>query len=195
MRLGPRLCLTGSAFLFLILRIGPSALAAGGEQNPVEAPIGTLFRWLNFALVLGAIAYAMAKFVLPSLRRRAEAIFTSVREASAEKARAMNQLRGAEEKLARLDQDVAQLRAAAQRESAAEAERVRAATREDQEKIARAAQSEMEAAERAARLELKALAAQLAVERAGALIQKQMTERTQGALFRSFLDHLSRSAH
>ena len=44
-------------FLPLIAFAGalwPAFAAEGGEPNPAEEPLGTVFRWLNFALVAGA---------------------------------------------------------------------------------------------------------------------------------------------
>ncbi len=173
----------------------PVFAAAGGEQNPAEAPIGTLFRWLNFLLVFGGAAYLIAKKAPAFFGSHARAIAAAITEAAATQAEAERQLREAEAKLARLDHEAVELRAAGQRESAAEAERIRAVARDEAEKISRAARAEIEAAERAARMELKALAARLAVERAEAMLRKQITAETQSWLFRSFLDNLARSAN
>ncbi len=178
----------------LLLIAATAALAAEGrEENPAEAPIGTLFRWLNFLLVFGGAGYLIAKKAPALFRGRAEAISRSISDAADAKAAAELQLREAEEKLQQLDKEVAGLSAEAQRESAAERERIRALAREESEKILRAARLEVEAAERAARLELKAMAARLAVERADALIRQQITADAQASLFRSFLDDLARS--
>ena len=49
-----------------------------------------------------------------------------------------------------------------------------------------AAKAEIEAAERAARVELKALAAKLAVDGAESLVAKQMTPSVQEALINQF---------
>jgi F0F1-type ATP synthase membrane subunit b/b' len=54
---------------------------------------------------------------------------------------------------------------------------------------------EIEAAGRAARLELKALAARLAVERAEVLLSKEMTPQAETALFRTFVAELERSVN
>lgn len=184
------------ALLFVVTCVAiPTFAAEGGEPNPAEAPIGTLFRWLNFLLVFGGLGYLIAKKGPAFFRSRAEAISSAMTEAAAARAEAERQLREAEEKLARFDQEVAELRAAAQRESAAEAERLRTATREEVGKIARAARAEIEAAERGARLELKRITAQLAVESADALLRNRINADTQATLFRSFLDDLSRSTN
>ena len=185
----------GLALLAWILCAADRSFAAeAAETSPVEAPIGTLFKWLNFVVVFGGAGYWIARTAPAYFRGRAQAIATSIAHAAAAKAEAERHLRQEEEKLAGLEQEVAALRGEAQRESAIEAERIRAVAREEVEKIHHAARAEIKAAERAARNELKALAARLAVERAEALIRRQVTAHTQARLFRLFLDDLARSA-
>lgn len=189
-------CLAALGLLCILPSIAPLTHAAeGGQQDPAEAPIGMVFRWLNFALVFGGLGYLIAKKAPAFFRGRADALSASIADAAAAQATAEEHRREAEEKLLQLDREVAELRVAARRESAAEAERIRALARSEAEKIARAAQLEVEAAERAARIELKAMAARSAVEHAGALIRQQITREAQAALFHSFLDDLGRSAN
>jgi len=102
-------------------------------------------------------------------------------------------LKDAEQRLARLEQEVHSIRAEAQKDAAAEAERIRALAKSDVEKVGIAAKAEIEAAERAARLELKAIAAKLAVDRAESLVSKQLTPQTQDALIAGFVKSLQGS--
>ena len=87
------------------------------------------------------------------------------------------------------------LRENAQRDAAAEAERIRTAAREEAAKIERALEMEIVAAERTARMELKARAARMAVERAEAELRGKITPETEAALFRAFVSDLGRSAN
>ena len=191
-----RLLLIAVIFLSLAICLAAPVWAAeGGEPNPAEAPIGTIFRWINFATVLGVLIYAARKWIAPALQARAAGISQAITEAAAAKAEAERQLRNAEGKLRGLEKELAAFRAAARRESVAEAERIRAATRQETDKIAQAAQAEIEAAERAARMEWKARAGRAAVERADALLRKQITAATQASLFRFFVDNLSGSVN
>jgi len=185
----------GTLIFLSLCAVGTASGAEGAESSPVEAPIGIVFRWLNFILVLGGLGYLMAKKGPAFFRQRAEAISASIAVSSAAKAEADRQLRRAEARLAGLEQEIAQLRAEAGKESAAEAERIRSLMREEAAKIERAGRSEIAAAERAARMELKGIAAQLAVERAEALIRQRITAETQASLFSGFLQNLSRSAN
>ena len=58
--------------------------------------------------------------------------------------------------------------------------------------IERAAQAEIAATERAARLELKTLAARMAVERAEAVLRQELTPKAEAARFRTFVAELER---
>ena len=110
--------------------------------------IGWIFRWIHFVVVFGGLGYLLAKKGPAFFRQRAETIVASITESARIKEDAGRRLHEAEEKLARLDQDVAALREAARREAAAEAERIRSATQDEGRKIERAAQAEIQAAER-----------------------------------------------
>jgi F-type H+-transporting ATPase subunit b len=109
------------------------------------------------------------------------------------KAEADRQLKDAEQRLARLEDEVRGLREEARREGAAEAERIRTLARSDAEKIDLAAKAEIAAAERAARMELKALAAKLAVDGAESLLAKQLTAQNQESLIAGFVKSLQGS--
>ena len=183
------------SLLVLVMLAAPVLGAAGAEQNPVETPIGEFFQWLNFFVAFGLIVYAVRRWIAPRLRKRFAAIGQDIADAAAAKAEAERRLGEAERKLARLDLEVAALRAAAEKEAAGEAERLRRTTSDEIERISRAARAEMDAAERAARMELRAMGARLAVERAEALLKKQITADTQAALFRAFVQSLPESAN
>jgi F-type H+-transporting ATPase subunit b len=154
-----------------------------------------VFRWLNFVLVFGGGGYLLARKAPAVFRARAEAIASRIAEANRLREEAERRLHEAGEKLRNLEQEVAQLRAAARQDAAAEAERIRALARDEAQKIAGAAQFEVEATERAARIELRAAAARLAVERAEALLRRQMTAQAEAGLFQNFVAGLARSVH
>ena len=170
-----------------------TARAAGEkkEENPAAGHAGELFKWLNFAIVAGGIGYLVFKAGPQFFRGRAEQIAAAITQAAAVKAAADRQVQEAETRLARLPQEVAELRADAQREAAAESERLRAATGREVAKIAAAGQAEIEAAERVAHLELKAFAARLAVDGAESLLARQLTPTVQESLVKSFVQSLA----
>jgi len=173
----------------------PVLASEEGGADPVFSTTGLVFRVLNFLIVAYGAWYLFAKKLPGAFRARAEGIAASISDAARVKQEAERHLREAEDKTARLGQEVAEMRATAQRDAAAEAERIRAAAREEAAKIERAAAMEIQAAERAARMELKAVAAQLAVERAETVLRGKMTPATEAALFRAFVSDLGRSAN
>jgi F0F1-type ATP synthase membrane subunit b/b' len=63
-------------------------------------------------------------------------------------------------------------------------------TKIELEKVAAAAKVEIAAAEHAARVELKALAAKLAMDRAESLVSQQMTPSVQESMINSFVQSL-----
>jgi F-type H+-transporting ATPase subunit b len=161
---------------------------AGASAAPTE-----LFKWINFAIVAVALIWLFGKVLPPKFRANAEKISSTITKAAAAKAEADRKLRDAEQRLARLEEEVRGLREQAQKDAAAEAERIRAMAKSDAEKIAISAKAEIAAAERAARIELKTLAAKLAVDGAESLIAKQLTPQTQDALVAGFVKSLQGS--
>ncbi len=175
-------------FVLLFAVVGANAAEEGGNAAAERAT--EIFKWINFAIVAGVIAWVFGKKLPPLFRKKAEAISWAITNATNAKAAADAQLREAQTRLANLQKEVAELRVFAQKESVAEVERLRAATQTDAQKIAAAAKAEIEAAERAARLELKALAANLAVDGAETLLAKQLTSQAQESLISNFVKSL-----
>ena len=176
--------------LFVSLFVVASAHAAEEGGSAASEKAAEIFKWINFAIVAGLVLWLCLKKAPAFFSRRAAAISSAINSATTAKAAADAQLREAETKLANLQKEVAELRALAERESAAEVARLRAATQGDAQKIAAAAKAEIEAAERAARLALKALAANLAVDGAESLLAKQLNPQAQEALISSFVKSL-----
>jgi F-type H+-transporting ATPase subunit b len=175
--------------LFSVLFVALSAHAEeAGSASQQSAE--NLFKWINFALVAGVIVWLCVKKGPGFFGRRADVISSDIQKSTEAKKKADQQLQDAETKLQNLEKEVADLRATAQRESAAEADRIRDLTVTDEQKIAEAGKAEVVAAERTARLELKALAANLAVSGAESLLVKQLTPAAQEALINNFVKTL-----
>ena len=187
-RLGLRFFSTLLVFLFSCAAM--SACAA--EQNGAAATerASEIFRWINFAILAGLVIWVFAKKLPPLFHRNAERISSAISKATADKQEAERKLHDAEGKLAKLEEEIKALRAEAQEESAAEAERIRTLAQSEAKKVGVAAQMEIEAAERAARQELKALAASLAVDGAESLLDKQLTPAAQEKLMDAFVKSL-----
>jgi len=178
----------GVLFVSLFAALSLHAGEEGGNASAERA--AQIFKWINFAIVAGVIVWVFGKLLPPIFRKKAEAVSSAITKATSAKAAADAQLRDAETRLANLRKEVAELRALAEKEAAAEVKRLRAATQSDAQKIAAAAKAEIEAAERAARMELKALAASLAVDGAEVLLANQLTPQAQESLISNFVKSL-----
>lgn len=178
-------------FLILLVVVAPVFASEEGAEKPEATPLGWTMRIINFGVLFFGLLYLM-RGAPAFFKKRAEEIVSAITEARAIKEEADMRLKSAEAKLARLDQEVADLRIVAKQDGAAEADRVRAMAREEEAKIQKAAQLEIEAAERAARMKLKAMAASLAVERAEAIVKSRMTPEAQAGLVRAFVGNLEK---
>jgi F-type H+-transporting ATPase subunit b len=184
-------------FLFGLLLQAAMVLPALAQEEPSPQPADTttgfIFRWLNLAMVLGALVWAVRKFGRPFFRGNAQAISEAIHGAAAGRASAERELNEATRQLASVDAEIQDLRQAGVRESAVEAERLRAMARSEAEKIARAAAIEIQAAERLARQQLRAIAARAAPDRAEALLRQRMNAAAESTLFGFFVEELERS--
>ncbi|MGH3627971.1 MAG: hypothetical protein ACRDRL_11100 [Sciscionella sp.] len=179
-----------SAIFLFFFCAALSAQAADEGGKAAAETADHIFKWINFAIVIGILVWLFGKKLPSWFRGNAESISSAITKATAAREEAERQVREAEAKLAHLQQEIATLHAAAQREAATEAEHIRALTQTDAKKVGIAAQLEIEAAEHAARLELKALAASLAVDGAELLLAKQLTPAAQESLVDTFVKSL-----
>lgn len=179
----------------LVLLAALPLLAQEGEASPVDSPTGWLFRWLNFAIVFGAIVYFAVKKGGPYFRAQAEEISRKIAEGARAREAAERQRKEVQAKLANIENEIVGMRAEAKRDAEEEAQRLRTLAREEAQKIERAAAAEIAAADRAARMELKAFAARLAVERAEAQLREELTPKSEAALFQAFVQELERSVN
>jgi F-type H+-transporting ATPase subunit b len=184
---------SGLLLIFFFMAL-PILAAEGAEPDPADSTAGLIFRWLNFLIVFGGIAYLIAKHGGAFFRGNAKEIAASIVEATAVKAEADRELREVEVKVARLDQDVAELREEARRNWTAESERLHAAGVTEIEKINLAARAELAASERAAQQQVREIAASMAVERAAALVSSMMNAEIRARMFQSFLGELGKGA-
>jgi F-type H+-transporting ATPase subunit b len=167
-----------------------SAVAVFGAEeggNPAGESLEMIFKWIHFVILAGLVYWVFGKLLPPVFRRNADQISSAISKATAARVEAERKLEEAVTKMGRLEKEIAEFRAQAQRDAAAEVERLRGATVLDVEKIRAATKAEIEAAERAARVELKELAATLAVDGAESLVAKQMTPAVEEAMISGFL--------
>ena len=125
---------------------------------------------VNFVIIAGAIYWLSKKNLPAAFRARTANIQKAMEEARQASAEARERLGKIEARLAKLDVEIGEMRATAEKESAAEEQRIKAAAEDDARKIMDSVEQEISAAVRTARRELTGYAADLAV----ALARKQI---------------------
>jgi F-type H+-transporting ATPase subunit b len=143
---------------------------------------------LNFAVIAAVIAWAGRKYLPGMFRDRTASIQKAMQEAQKASEEARRRLAEIESRLMKLDVEIGMMRDAAEKEAAAEEERIQAAAEEDARKIVQSAEQEIAAAVKTARRDLTAYAADLAV----GLAQKQIhvDAATDQAIVRNFSGQL-----
>ena len=149
-----------------------------------------VYWFLNFVLVVLFFVLLFRSSVPQMFRDRTQAIHKGIREAQAASAEAARRLSDIETRLAKLDTEVAEIRASAESEAAAEEARIRQAAEEDKRKILESVETEVGAIARNARRELKTYAATLAVDLAARKIK--VDDTTDQALLREFVGQLGK---
>jgi F-type H+-transporting ATPase subunit b len=152
----------------------------------------TLWRVINLLIFVIILVYILQKKVRIGqvFTNRAASIVKELEQAKRDKQEAQERLQELEARLGQLDQEVTQIRADAERESALEVERIRKAAAEDAEKIRQTAQREIEGAMKAARTELKAFVAEQSVALAEGIIRREIRPDDNTRLVNKFIDDL-----
>jgi F-type H+-transporting ATPase subunit b len=190
-------------------RLAKESREAAGEDDNAKLRHSSSVRWvskltgldlesaywlcvvLNFAVIAGVIFWFSKKSLPGIFRNRTASIQKAMEEARKASEEANRRLSDIESRLSRLSVEIGEMRTTAEREAAAEEERIKAAAAEDARKIVASAEQEIAAAAKSARRELTAYAADLAV--ALARKQIQVDAATDQALVRNFAQHIAAS--
>jgi F-type H+-transporting ATPase subunit b len=156
---------------------------------------------INFVLLLVVVYIIFGKKGLmdffPAIpagaRARREGIRSRLQTAQRESEEAQRRLRDIEAKLSQLGAEINNLNAQAEKQSADEEARLKAAIEEERQRIVTSAQQEIAAAGSSAQRELRTYAAELALDLAAKKIK--IDAATDEALLRDFADQLGRNGN
>jgi F0F1-type ATP synthase membrane subunit b/b' len=132
------------------------------------------WKFLNLFIFVGALVYILKRPLSEAMRARREGIRRDLMRAQEERNAALAKLEEVEARLARLDEEVANVREQSQREAAEERERIRRATEEESQKLREQSRREIESAGKAARQELRRYTAEQSVRLAEEMIRREM---------------------
>lgn len=150
-----------------------------------------LFEFINFAIVALAIIIPLVRLMPRVFRKRLQTLRHDLESARKLTEDAGSRLKAVEEKLARLGDEIAQMRAQVEEEGKHEEARIKAAIEEESGRIVTSAEQEINAAAMQARRGLRHFAADLAIEHATK--QLVLTPDTDRALITEFLQEASRN--
>jgi F-type H+-transporting ATPase subunit b len=147
-----------------------------------------VFTMLNFAILAIAIIVPAKKLLPGMFRSRNASIQKSIEDARKASTEANVRLTSIQERLERLDAEIATIRSTAEEQGRAEEQRLLAATEEEKKKILQSAEQEIAAASASAQRDLKNFAAELAVSLAEKKIS--VSESADRNLVREFTQSL-----
>ncbi len=161
-------------------------LAAEGSEGGwgIWLFVGRVF---NLAIVVGLLVWIARKPLANFYASRSESIREQLAEAQRARAEAEAKLAEIEARMSHLDQELGEMKAAAEKDAELEYKRLVEAAEEEARKIAGKAKEEIEGITREAYLDLKAHAAELAVSLAEQKIKGQITEEDRRRLFDIFM--------
>jgi F-type H+-transporting ATPase subunit b len=147
-------------------RHSTSVTAIGHWFQMDQEPAARLFEWLNFAIMAGVILVVAGKMLPKTFRANREQIRGRLVEARIATEHAQERLTAIEQRLAKLDEEVAAISKQAEKDSIEDEARIKASIAAERERIVSASTREIAAAASAAQRDLKRFAVELAVDRA-----------------------------
>ena len=148
-----------------------------------------VFEYLNFGVLAALLLWGLAKTLPKMFRDRTSAIQKELSDARSATEEASVRLNSVEERLAKLDGQIAEMKAQAERDAIGEEQRFRAAAEEEKNKILASAEQEIASATQQAQRQLQQYAAGLAVEQAAKRLV--ITAETDRLLIKNFAQRIA----
>ena len=151
-----------------------------------------LFEYINFAILAGAILFALLKYLPKTFRANRENIEHRLLDARSATEEAHQRLAAIEQRLGRLDEEIAAISKQAEKDSVDDEARIKASIEEERRRIVDSVSKDIAAATSAAQRDLKRFAAGLAVDRAAQRLV--LTEDDDRGLLDEFAQSLGQHA-
>ncbi len=156
-----------------------------GMKPETAANVFTIF---NILLLAGGVGYGMFKILPKTFRDRSTAIQKHLVDARTATEEATARLSSVEDRLSKLDDQIAAMRAQAEADAVRDEQRILASVEDEKNKILASAESEIQSATTVARREIQKYAAELAIEQAARKLV--VTAETDRLLVESFAHKL-----
>jgi F-type H+-transporting ATPase subunit b len=148
----------------------------------------TAFTVANFLVLAALVGWFLAKTLPKTFRNRTTAIQKDLVDARTATEEASARLSIVEERLSKLDEQIAAMRAQAEKDSLQDEQRIRASVEEDKKKILATAEQEIAAATALAHRQIRQYAAELAIDQAARKLV--VTAETDRLLVQRFASRL-----
>ena len=155
-------------------------------MNPAQA--ATAFTLFNFVILAIAVGYMLLKMLPKTFRNRNTSIQKQLVDARTATEEATSRLNSVEERLSRLDSQIAEMRAHAEADAVRDEQRIKASVEDEKAKIIAAAEAEIQSATALAQKQIQQYAAELAIDQAARKLI--VTAETDRLLVESFAHRL-----
>jgi F-type H+-transporting ATPase subunit b len=170
-------------------RHSPSVKKIGAMLGMSPETAADVFEWLNFGILAIALGMVITKTVPKVFRDRSTTIQKSLVDARTATEQAQVRLHSVEERLSKLDGQIAAMKVQAEKDAAVEEQKMRAAVEEEKVRILAAAEQEIASATLTAQRKLQKYAAELAIEQAARKLV--VTAETDRLLVQGFARRLA----
>jgi F-type H+-transporting ATPase subunit b len=161
---------------------------AGGSAEAAEP--SAIWKWINFAILAAGLGYLMAKTLPAFFRSRTISIQRGIAEAQQMRLDADRRAADMDARMNALGSEVEKFRLQAHAEMEQEGERIRRETAGQILRMEQQAEVEIDSAGKTARRELRAYAADLALDLAEQRIRARLDRETEAALVDNFVSDL-----
>ena len=167
----------------------PPCVALGAKLGLNAEQAATAFTVLNFVVLAGLLGWFLVKTLPKKFRDRSTDIQKHLVDARTATEEASARLNSVEDRLSKLDGQIAAMRAQAEKDSAHDEQRIKASVEDEKKKILAAAEQEITAATAAAQRQIQQYAAELAIEQAARKLV--VTAETDRLLVQNFAQRLA----
>jgi F-type H+-transporting ATPase subunit b len=167
----------------------PSVKALGAKLGMNAEQAATAFTVANFVVLALLVGWFLLKTLPKTFRNRNTIIQKHLVDARTATEEASARLNSVEDRLSKLDDQIAAMRAQAEKDSALDEERIKASVEDEKQKILAAAEQDIAAATTLAQRQIQQYAAELAIEQAARKLV--VTAETDRLLVQDFARRLS----
>jgi F-type H+-transporting ATPase subunit b len=147
-------------------RQSPVVKMLGSKMGMKPAAASMTFDVVNFAILAVALGWFLARALPKAFRNRTTVIQKHLVDARTATEEASIRLNSVEDRLSKLDEQIAAMRSQAEKDAVGEEQRIRASVEEEKQKVLQSAEQEIAAATMQARRDIQRYAAELAVDQA-----------------------------